>query len=143
MVSLFLLTSVFYLLYKPEANPTKQCTLNFEGNIILANVPLAETQAQREKGLSGKNPVSHGMLFTVPKPQPLIFWMKNTIIPLSVGFISKDGILFQIEDMVPETETFHSSKAEAVAALELPLGGFTSLGLQIGSKLVSCDCESS
>src|ERR1700722_3403824 len=123
---LCLLTIIFYFLYQTENKPTKRCTLNFEGNIILLNIPLAETQAQREKGLSGKNPVAHGMLFTVPKPQPLIFWMKNTITPLSIGFISKDGILFQIEDMEAETETFHYSKEAAAAALELPQGGFTS-----------------
>lgn len=141
LFGLCLLTMLFCFIYQADAKPTKRCTLNFEGNIILTNVPLAETQAQKEKGLSGKNPVSHGMFFTVPTPQPLTFWMKDTITPLSIGFISKDGILFQIEDMLPETETFHISKEDAIAALELPLGGFTSLGLQVGSRLVSCDCE--
>jgi len=121
-------------------NTLKLCTLVFDKNIVLQNVPLAENEEQQKQGLSGKDSVGIGMLFSKSEPLYLTFWMKNTKVPLSVGFFSENGELFQIEDMQPETQTLHHSIQPTKYALELPLGKFAAYGLKIGSKLNSVRC---
>lgn len=134
------LTIISYNLYAQD-NTLKVCTLVFDKKIVLRNVPLAETIDQQKKGLSDKDSAGDGMLFSQPKPVYLTFWMKNTRIPLSVGFFSQQRELFQIENMKPETETLHHSTQPTSYALELPLGKFAAYGLKVGSKLNSIACQ--
>ncbi len=55
-------------------------------------VELAKTPEQKQKGLMYRNflPINHGMLFIWDKDDNRSFWMKNTLIPLDIIFISKD-----------------------------------------------------
>ena len=67
----------------------------------ILNVELAETSEQITRGLMCRQSLKTGMLFVFKKPQRLSFWMKNTFIPLSIGFFNKDKRLVNIEDMTP------------------------------------------
>ena len=49
------------------------------------------------------------MLFSWPSAKKRVFWVHNTHVSLSVGFISADGALFAIEDMAPDTDDYHYS----------------------------------
>jgi len=62
---------------------------------------IAVTHAQQERGLMyvTQMPDNAGMIFLLPKIQTATFWMKNTLIPLSVAFIDKDGVILEIHDM--------------------------------------------
>ena len=66
-------------------------------------VELAETHEKREQGLMNRAilPEDSGMLFIFENPQILSFWMKNTTIPLSIGFFDENRCLINIEDMNP------------------------------------------
>lgn len=121
--------------------PTKKCTLTFDNGVTLYDVPLAETEIQRQKGLSGNNTVASGMLFSLPEPGIVAFWMKDTKIPLDIGFISADRILLKIEAMQPETSTYHFSEEAVSYALELPHGQFAKFGLQVGSQITYQKCQ--
>ncbi|MGE4125487.1 MAG: DUF192 domain-containing protein [Pusillimonas sp.] len=105
------------------------CTLHFSTGQTLYNVPVAATQAEQERGLSKTHDVDAGMLFTWPQAAPRTFWMRDTWVPLQVGFFDGTGRLFQIEDMEPETDTRHRSAQPAKMALELAQGQYQSLGL--------------
>lgn len=126
----------------PVANPTERCTLYFSGNIILADVPVAKTTAQMAQGLMFRKDAGSGMLFSWPEAEQRVFWMRNTRIPLSVGFISADGTLFGIEDMTPETDDYHYSAGPATDALELAQGEFAQKGLKPGARLLDRECRS-
>ena len=39
-----------------------------------------------------------GMIFPYDPPQPVAFWMKNTLIPLDMVFIRADGTIARIDD---------------------------------------------
>lgn len=127
---------------RPAANPTELCTLYFSGNITLTDVPVARTPAQMARGLMFRKDAGSGMLFSWPVAKQRVFWMRNTLIPLSVGFISADGTLFGIEDMTAETDDYHTSTEPATDALELVQGEFAQKSLTPGSRLLRRECRS-
>ncbi len=96
---------------------------------IHLKVELADTPKLREKGLSGRKtlPDGTGMLFVYDSPQVCHFWMKDTLIPLSIGFFDENKRLIAWKDMPPPGEsklTLISSPQPCLYALEVPQGWF-------------------
>lgn len=118
----------------------KQCTLVFDNHITLNHVPLAETLSQQKQGLSGKENSKNGMFFTFSHPQRVGFWMKDTSIPLSIGFFDNNGVLISIENMEPKTKKLYFSAGNAKYALELPQGQFEKIGLKLSNQILKSDC---
>lgn len=133
------------LVYHKDKTTTKrkmkQCTLVFDNQITLNHVPLAETLAQQEQGLSGKANSTNGMFFTFAHSQRVGFWMQNTTTPLSIGFFDKNGKLINVEDMEANTKNLHFSAENAKYALELPKGNFEKLELKPGILLLKRECQ--
>ena len=73
---------------------------NWETRLI---VQVADTERKREKGLMfvGKLPENEGMLFVFTEKIYGGFWMKNTLIPLSIAFLDSDGEILKILHMEP------------------------------------------
>ena len=124
------------------ASPTERCTLYFSGNVTLTDVPVARTLEQMAQGLMFREDIGPGMFFSWPSPEERVFWMRNTQVPLSVGFISADGMLFAVEEMAPDTDNYHYSAGPATDALELAQGEFAQKGLAAGSRLQRRECRS-
>ena len=82
-------------------------TLNAGIRNIVAEV--AQTPEQREIGLMLRREMApqEGMLFVFEEPGVQCFWMKNTLLPLSVAFIADDGTIVNIDDMKPKTLESH------------------------------------
>lgn len=99
-------------------------------------VEVAETQEQRGVGLSKRTELDEdrGMLFIIPV-HGLGFWMKDTLIPLSVAFIGPCGEIVFIADMEPQTETLHDTDRPYKYGLEANRGWFKEHGLDVGSKV--------
>lgn len=98
-------------------------------------VELASHPAARSCGLSRRSelPQNHGMLFIFPDRRPRNFWMKDTVIPLSIAFIDDSGRIFNIQDMEPLTvDKQYSSEGPASYALEVNQGWFHKNGIQVG-----------
>lgn len=123
------------------ATPTEFCTLHFSGGVILEGVPVARTPEQEARGLMHRDDAGPGMLFSWDKAEPRVFWMRNTRMPLSIGFMSADGTLFAIEDMQPNSDEYHFSLDPAQDALELAQGDFSRKGLGVGSRLLRRECQ--
>jgi hypothetical protein len=99
---------------------------------------IAATPAQQERGLMWvtKLPDNDGMIFLQPKVTTATFWMKNTLIPLSVAFIDKNGVILEIHDMKALDETITRSDSDQVAyALETNLHWFALNGVKPGDKI--------
>src|SRR5438132_8149993 len=93
------------------------------------SVELADTHETRAKGLMGRKNLNdnEGMLFVFPKKEILSFWMKNTLIPLSIGFFDEEQNLIEILDMeVPNSRhpKTYKSHYPSLYALEVPRGWF-------------------
>lgn len=98
---------------------------------------LALTPQQREIGLMNRTDLGpyQGMLFVFEAPAKQCFWMKNTLLPLSVAFVGNDGTIVNIDEMKPQTLDPHCSAAPVRFVLEMNQGWFAKRGLKAGSKL--------
>jgi uncharacterized membrane protein (UPF0127 family) len=106
------------------------------GSVVLM-AEIALTDAQREQGLMYRKVLKdgEGMLFIFQSDQILSFWMKNTLIPLSIAYISYDGRILEIYDMQPENLDPVRSSRSVRYALEVPQGWFSRAGLGTGDRL--------
>ena len=98
---------------------------------------VAATPDSRSTGLMhrtelGKN---QGMLFIFDGTQTQAMWMRNTLIPLSVAFMDEQGVIINIAEMQPQTETVHASTAPARYALEMSAGWFANVGVKQGDRI--------
>lgn len=101
-------------------------------------VEIADTPRSRQTGLMFRErlPENEGMLFVFERVDYLSFWMKNTLIPLSIAFIDADGKIVQIEDMEPlDEQTHHRSVKPVLYALEVNQGWFKRHGVNVGDQV--------
>ena len=98
---------------------------------------VASTQEQRMTGLMHRKemPQHEGMLFVFERPAQQCFWMKNTLLPLSVAFVEDDGTIANIEEMQPQTLDSHCSAKPVRYVLEMNKGWFSKKGIKPGAKL--------
>ena len=77
-----------------------------------------------------------GMLFFYEQDSILSFWMANTHVPLSIAFISHEGIILEIYNMEPLSTAIVRSSRSVRYALEVPQNWFTRAGIGVGDRLV-------
>jgi uncharacterized membrane protein (UPF0127 family) len=118
-----------------QAQQLPATTLNAGMHNIRAQ--LAMTPEQRQVGLMYRRemPANDGMLFVFEEPQPQCFWMKNTLLPLTIAFLADDGTIVNLADMQPMNEASHCSAKPVRYALEMNQGWFAKRGIKAGSKL--------
>ncbi len=98
---------------------------------------VAATVDQRATGLMHRRemPQHEGMLFIFEQPSVQCFWMKNTLLPLSIAFVADDGTVVNIDDMKPQTLDSHCSTKPVRYVLEMNQGWFAKRGVKAGAKL--------
>jgi hypothetical protein len=98
---------------------------------------LALNPADREKGLMFRDslPESHAMLFIFPDEAQRVFWMKDTRVPLSIAYISKQGIIKEILDMQPYSLAAVPSVHSVLYALEVNQGAFARQHVKVGDQM--------
>ena len=81
------------------------------------------------------------MVFLYPSDVAEAYWMKNTLVPLSIAFVAADGRVVSVAEMTP-------CKADPVPqlpagpyryAVELAAGSFGEAGIGPGAKVVPVD----
>jgi uncharacterized membrane protein (UPF0127 family) len=100
-------------------------------------VEIARTEEEKAQGLMHRKklPDGTGMGFIYDRDQQMSFWMKNTVIPLSIAFIASDGTIIEIKDMRPLDLSSVRSSRSVRYALETPQGWFERAGVQPGDVL--------
>lgn len=132
-VSLYFI--VIFLSVKTLACPFElpTATISVKGHTLV--VELATTPEARVCGLSNRvqMPENHGMLFIHPTLRPRTFWMKNTLIPLSIAFLDDSGRIISIQHMTPrQTDERYHSPQPVRYALEVNQGWFHKRGILLG-----------
>ena len=132
--ALAVLALASFLAVTPAAAATT-ITLKIAGHPLKAE--LAATDAERSKGLMFREKMGkdEGMVFVFDEPGYHSMWMRNTLIPLSVAFLDKDGAILNILDMEPKTEEVHSSAGPARYAVETNKGWFAAKKIKAGDKV--------
>lgn len=112
-------------------------TTQLSAGIHIIRAEVANTDASRQSGLMFRQelPGNDGMLFVFEQPDVQCFWMRNTLLPLSIAFIADDGTIVNIDDMAPQTEDPHCAKKPVRYALEMAQGWFERHGITAGRKI--------
>lgn len=101
-------------------------------------VEVARSAEEQQTGLMNRNSLApdHGMIFPYSPPQPVAFWMENTLIPLDIIFIAPGGKILRIEaNAVPLSRDLVRSGGEVEAVLELAGGRAAELGIKDGDQV--------
>lgn len=98
---------------------------------------IAEQDQDRRHGLMYREsmPEDHGMLFLFSNEVVRSFWMKNTLLPLSIAYADSSGRIVHIADMEPQSERLVSSQRPARYALEMNQGWFERHGVFAGDGI--------
>ena len=100
-------------------------------------VEIADNDPARAKGLMFREKMGRndGMLFVFEEAAYQSMWMKNTLLPLSVAFVDREGVILNIRDMQPQTLDSHMSAGPALYAIETNKGWFAERGIKEGAKV--------
>ena len=98
---------------------------------------VAQTPEQRQTGLMFRREMAQheGMLFVFEQASAQCFWMKDTLLPLSIAFLADDGSVVNIADMKPQALDSHCSAQPVRYVLEMNQGWFAKRGIKPGSKI--------
>lgn len=118
----------------------KKETLKLKDKVV--DVYVADTDPRRSRGLMfvEKMPENTGMIFIFDRQQTLSFWMKNTRMPLSIGFFDQGGVLVDVQEMeVPSAVVAqppsYQSRKPARFALEMNSGWYKRNKINVGTRL--------
>ena len=120
-----------------EGFDTATISLSSGGDRISMPVWVADQPHLRQRGLMDRSslPADAGMLFVFQQPTDGGFWMKNTLIPLSIAFIGEDGRVLETLDMQPceaDPCQVYAPGSTYRYALEANLGFFDRHGVGAG-----------
>ena len=130
-------------------SPTPSSTVVFEpakvlidtgGGSVLIDAEKAETPEQHSQGLMHRTslPEDAGMVFLFFEQRTGGFWMKNTLIPLSIAFFDDRGDIVRILDMEPcraEPCEIYDPGVAYSGALEVNKGAFDRWGVAEGDRI--------
>lgn len=113
------------------------------GEEVEVRVEIADDSAEQAQGLMNRTALGEdrGMLFVFGNESTRAFWMKNTLIPLSIAYIDSEGRIVDIQKMEPAGRDQTGSDAElpryvsaepAKYALEVNQGFFEEHGVEVG-----------
>ena len=129
---------LFLLLLSPVLTSSdNQCSSISIEKVNLC-VELAISQREKSKGLMYRKDLSNsdGMLFIWKNEGKRCMWMKNTYIPLDLGFFGEDMTLIEVKELSPRSLDSVCSSELAKYAIELSKGWFSSHNIKNNSKLV-------
>jgi uncharacterized membrane protein (UPF0127 family) len=102
------------------------------------SLQIAALPAELEKGLMFRKTMGEdeGMLFVFTKGQPQGFWMRNTSLPLDIGYFDPTGELKEIYPLYPHDERPVKSRSRNIQfCLEMNQGWFKRHDVKPGAKL--------
>jgi uncharacterized membrane protein (UPF0127 family) len=112
-------------------------TVNLQAGMHNIVAEVARTPEQQQIGMMMRTQMAlhEGMLFVFDDRAPRCFWMKNTLLPLSIAFIDDDGTIVNLADMQPRSEQSHCATRPVRYALEMNKGWFAKRAVGPGFKL--------
>ena len=120
-----------------QTGPQKLPSIRLNAGIHNIQAEVAQSADERSIGLMFRETMgtNEGMLFAFEQPAQQCFWMKNTLLPLSIAFIADDGSIVNIDRMKPQTLESHCSVKPVRFVLEMNDGWFEKRGIKPGTKL--------
>ena len=107
------------------------------GERIELHAEVADEPSERARGLMFRESMAEdaGMIFVYDDDHIGGFYMKDTLIPLSIAFVAADGTIVDIQDMEPETLDTHRPPEPYRHAIEANQGWFQRNGIAPGDRV--------
>ena len=123
-----------------DPNATAALSIRTDDGPVSLDVQVADTSDERQTGLMGRESLSpyDGMAFVWEEPVVSSFWMKDTLIPLSIAFWDDAGRIISILDMDPCTEDpcpSYGPDEPFVGAVEVDRGALEERGVTVGDRV--------
>ncbi len=120
--------------------PGPQVRIATDGGEVSVPVEVADSPDERAVGLMNREslPEDAGMIFLFEDDSDGGFWMKNTLVPLSIAFADADGTILRILDMDPceaDPCEIYDPEVSYRSALEVNQGAFDRWGVVEGDRL--------
>ncbi|MGH2681036.1 MAG: DUF192 domain-containing protein [Actinomycetota bacterium] len=121
------------------APPRPAAMVAFEGTDERLFVEVADDPDERRRGLMGVEELAadQGMAFVFDEPVGGTFWMKGTLIPLSIAFVGEGGRVVGMRNMDPceaDPCPHYGIDEPYVLAIEANLGWFDEHGVDVGAR---------
>ncbi|WP_417532225.1 DUF192 domain-containing protein [Marinobacter lipolyticus] len=138
----------------PVSQPLREACLITDHGVVPITVEMAITESGRRKGLMGRESLApdSGMLFVYEEPRRPDhgFWMYQTLIPLDIAYLDKEGTIVAIRQMIPCQSPSGSgcpvyrAGVSFSAALEMNQSFFRNNGITVGHRLSTSEfiCKS-
>jgi uncharacterized protein len=121
-----------------NAQDLRTVTIDSGGEEVEVRVEIADSPEEQATGLMNRTALAEdrGMLFVFPGEEVRSFWMKNTLIPLSIAYMDSEGRIVDLQDMKPldDEEPHYVSAEPAKYALEVNKGFFDENGVEVGDR---------
>jgi uncharacterized membrane protein (UPF0127 family) len=122
------------------AFPHGTATIRTPHSRVSVRVEIANTDPTREQGLMYRRSLAPraGMVFVWPTDVTGAFWMKNTLIPLSIAFYNRNGRILRILDMAPcraDPCPVYNARTTYRGALEVNRGAFKRWKVRVGDRI--------
>ena len=124
----------------PGARDSARLEIRTDSGVRSFDVEVADTTAERQTGLMRRETLSpfDGMAFLWAGPVQGSFWMKDTLIPLSIAFWDEQGRIVSIMDMEPcraDPCPSYMPDAPYVGAVEVRQGELLRRGVGVGGTI--------
>jgi uncharacterized membrane protein (UPF0127 family) len=108
-----------------------------DGTTVPLAIEIADTPALQELGLMNRPsmPDDQGMIFVFSREVTVPFWMKDTLIPLSIAFIDQGGTIVDIQEMQAQSLDNHIPAAPYKYAVEANETWYDRHGLHVGDTV--------
>jgi hypothetical protein len=112
-------------------------SIDLTAGIHIIKTELAISGEQQATGMMFRKEMgtNDGMLFVNDDSSVRCFWMRNTLIPLTIAFVAEDGTIVNLADMDAQSDKSHCSAKPVRFALEMNRGWFAKRGIKAGTKL--------
>lgn len=106
---------------------------------VRTEIPVTEKAKQMGLMYQKSMPEDAGMLFVHNRPKQQVLYMRNTGIPLEVGWFDQDGVLQEIVKMTPHDERYMWTKGDMLVGLEANQGFWEKNGLETGKTRIDME----
>ena len=138
VLALLLMSLLAALPARAQTGPQPRLpSIDLSAGIYLIKTELAISMEQQATGMMFRKEMgtNDGMLFVNEDSSVRCFWMRNTLVPLTIAFIADDGTIVNLADMDAQSDKSHCSAKPVRYALEMNRGWFAKRGIKAGAKL--------
>ncbi|MEL7154725.1 MAG: DUF192 domain-containing protein, partial [Pseudomonadota bacterium] len=116
-------------------------TMQVQAGTCTLTLEVVKTPKQSAIGLMHREsmPADRGMVFPIPKGQRANFWMKNTLIPLDIAFLSEDWVVLKIAQMQPLELTGVPGPDGTRIAVEVNENRYAECGVAVGDQITAAE----